>query len=401
MLAAASPLGAGTQKPESSGHKMTGNDDDCGPSPCGTPVPFHVSSEIEVGTRVAAESITDWSQLAAAYSVIRTAAAPASLMDQQAIHAFFGGVSIDIHMTPSTFLWHRWFLYFHEQLLSHACGHPIVLPYWNGSLNQNLPVPKEILTNPAFAPVGTQSNQGSPGPASQANAVLNSLAQKTNLQAAFNAIRSWHDDVHACVAQLNPTNPTRGFQMTEPSTAAGDPLFYLFHSQFDRIFEWWRNLPNRKLNKEILEQTFVLRRFLDDGSSQCVCVVAGEALNLHYTYDHPEPKPSPGNFLRPTDPGGTPINTVEVLSIPVVPPNVSSFLVRLPGVEAPLGRLNLFGHMHGEWNGEATYPIPKGYPVKSNEALVLEPVGGRDRAPIPLQQPAGFRFSTARVKEAH
>jgi len=368
------------------------------PSPCGPTGNFMLGRPTPAGTRVALERLTDWSVLKSAYAAIQPGSGMAALADQQRIHAFYAGATpaflSDIHEDPSIFLWHRWFLYFHERLLSWALGGntQFALPYWDGSLDERLPLPDQMGQTPLMPP-GSPCHKGQAGLATQANSVVGELQRANDIAQAYNAIKQWHSDVHILV----PLVRNRPCLMQEMETAAGDPLFYAFHAQFDRLFDWWYKLGGKKIDSQFLGQQFGFVDFPPRGQPQCVCVTAGDALHLVYEYDVPTPNPRPGWIRPPDGRGGQSVNTVEIDSVNLEP-GVHQYQVWLACGKGrvELGLYNLCAHhmRQSPRPGRAVYKIPEGFDCTNKKSqLELVPVGSHSR-PVRLSSPKQFSLQT-------
>lgn len=343
---------------------------------------------VRPGRRIAAESVRDWTPFIRAYDAIQQAGArsPATLADQQDIHSFYSGTGagFNVHGDATIFLWHRWFLYFHERLLTRAAGVPITVPYWDGCLDPMLPLPP-VLSKPPLIPQGGACTEHQSGPATQAQAVIANLKSRTNLDAAYDGATQWHSDVH----NLAPMDLRRPCLLYDMHTAAGDPLFYFFHAQFDRIFDWWRKIPGNTIAKVHLDRVFYFYDFPPKGEGEPVCVNvrAGDALHLEYTYDDPIPRPRKGS-IAPTGYGPSKAaNTLEIQAVDLIP-GVTQYQVVLQcgGNSTTLGLYNVLAHHtppKGKWQGRAIYIIPEACdPTHQNVVAELVPVtghGGRVR----------------------
>jgi hypothetical protein len=378
-------LGAALASPVLPWNYAAGTALDCGPSLCGTPVPFQITRQ--PGIRVALESMPNLDLLKTAYAALQPGSGDMSLAGQRDLHKFYSGYNppgFDVHSGPPIFLWHRWFLYFHECLLSRMVGQPITLPYWNGSLDPHLPLRAEV-SQPPLRPVGAPC-QGQPSPATQALSVLGRLRNDKTLQSAFDHVTSWHEEIHLIVTYVDP----RPCLMPNMETAAADPLFYFFHTQFDRVFDWWRGIPGVYMEPEFVNQPFTFVYFPMDRSvaPSCVCVRAGDALKLNYAYDDPTPRPRHGSFQLTGAESARPPAAVELHGFPLIP-GVTEYRVTL---SSPRQRLNLglyhvlAHHTHlGRWRGRPVFPIPPGFDLSRGPlSVVLAPLG--NRPPIRLSR---------------
>jgi tyrosinase len=216
--------------------------------------------------------------------------------------------------------WHRMFIYYFEQIVRAAVietGGPEdwALPYWNYGLNGiNASLPEAFRepadeTNPLFV------QQRAPGinegamipPAITSDAEALSRLQFVGAPEFGGGIappnqQFWsetgrleqtpHNDIHNAVG--------RGGWMANPDEAAKDPIFWLHHSNIDRIWATWNADGGANPTEGAwLEQSF---EFFDAEGNQ-VAKTCSEVLDtiedLGYTYDPapggvtPEPEPEP------------------------------------------------------------------------------------------------------------
>jgi Common central domain of tyrosinase/Polyphenol oxidase middle domain len=154
------------------------------------------------------------------------------------------------------FSWHRMYLYFFERLLRAASGDgSLALPYWNWSdaTQRTLPVPFRSpanSSNPLYiSDRGAGMNNGTAqlpatdvdfGPAfaytnfdSPTGSGLSfggQIASPTQFNAPHGELESQpHDVVHVDIGGL----------MSDPDTAAQDPIFWLHHANIDRLWKRW------------------------------------------------------------------------------------------------------------------------------------------------------------------
>ncbi len=223
------------------------------------------------------------------------------------------------HGSPFFTTWHRWYMFYFEQICRAMCGDPsFTLPYWNYGSNpttaQQLPAPFRDtnlrlyfddrgvgFSNPQAS--GTQTvamNNGGFMPFSQSDYRLalttpamfpsdgvpafppSGLYYSFGLSGRLECMP--HDLVH---------NNVGGWMGNVPS-AAGDPIFYMHHCQIDRLFASWQQLPGSTFNfgtsstqpdRNTWLQT---RAYFVDATGQLVNVKLGDCLDptiLGYAYD--------------------------------------------------------------------------------------------------------------------
>jgi Common central domain of tyrosinase/Polyphenol oxidase middle domain len=154
--------------------------------------------------------------------------------------------------------WHRMFLYFFDRILRAAAGDPnLVLPYWNWAdpAQRTLPAPfrqPADTSNPLYvAPPGRPAALDAGTASLGAGTVDFSVAfsdlnfdSPTGSGASFggqiaapmqfngphgNLESQPHDVVHVALGGL----------MSDPDTAAQDPIFWLHHANIDRLWNRW------------------------------------------------------------------------------------------------------------------------------------------------------------------
>jgi tyrosinase len=203
--------------------------------------------------------------------------------------------------------WHRMFVYYFERIVREAviaAGGPAdwALPYWNYSLGgqqATMPVPfrasPTAIVNPLY--VGARAkgiNEGHALPAAAASdtyalsrPVYTGIPEFGGGEAPPNQ-QFWsqtgrveqtpHNDVHNAIG--GPTG-----LMANPDTAAQDPIFWLHHSNIDRIWAVW-NAQGKKDPEapKWTEQTF---KFFDVGGkpAEKTCAEVISTDDLEYTYD--------------------------------------------------------------------------------------------------------------------
>lgn len=200
------------------------------------------------------------------------------------------------------FAWHRMYVYFFERILRSKSGRAnLTLPYW------------DYQTNPVMHPAwrdkgpgnplydGTRSvaiNGGGALPSSISTSVNNSLdiIPYYTFQGNFNS--GPHGSVHTSI----------GGSMGVVNTAVKDPVFWLHHSNVDRLWEVWRARCGGRTNPTDATWLTKTYTFFDENGtavnmsgSQVVEIAA----QLNYRYDDREPViscPAARISLAATDP---------------------------------------------------------------------------------------------------
>jgi tyrosinase len=171
------------------------------------------------------------------------------------------------HRTYDFLPWHRVYLFFFERIIENVVGEPFGLPYWNylDTRFRDFPPPfrpareSDGSDNPLFypdrSPLCRDPNDASV-PAAEKPLIrdqdLNwpTAAEQRFLERgdvlgldrgfSFQLESAPHDQVHGRIGIVVGATP---FGMATPALAARDPIFYLHHSNLDRLWEWWRTQP--------------------------------------------------------------------------------------------------------------------------------------------------------------
>ena len=214
---------------------------------------------------------------------------PTSWVYQAAIH---GTVLTDnltswntCHRVNEAFVflaWHRMYLYFFERILRAKSGRAnLTLPYWNYKYNPVLhPAYRDNSPgNPLYdATRNATINNGGSLPGSIIVAFNNSMEIIPHYTFQGNLSSGPHGSVHTSVAG----------NMTIVSTAAQDPVFWLHHSNIDRLWEEWLSKCGGRVNPiDVAWQNRTFTFFDETGAAvniNCSQVVA-IATQLNYKYD--------------------------------------------------------------------------------------------------------------------
>jgi hypothetical protein len=310
---------------------------------------------------------TPWDPITRAYAravktmQARPATDPTSWTFQAAIHGSYapppqGALWNECQHASWYFLpWHRMYLYYFERIVRAAVkengddyaelnGVPFALPYWNYDKltpANTLPMP----FRPATAlPPGMTSNPLNPGPGRRRSSI-NSGAQMSPLitsPAAAMALTTFsgppgagfggpeseptqfnggpgaleqtpHNVIHVQVGGNNQPPCLAGL-MIDPGCAALDPIFWLHHSNIDRLWNNWIALGGGRANPTDtawLNQTFTLYDETGTEVTLTCAEVLDTATQLDYVYDDeptelggrmPSPPPSQESARRPPRP---------------------------------------------------------------------------------------------------
>jgi hypothetical protein len=159
------------------------------------------------------------------------------------------------HASYFFFSWHRMYLYYFERILRAASGDPyLTLPYWNytSTSERAIPLPYRQPADPTVNPLYISNRDATmnAGGFAPPSAVSYTIAfSDLNFEAPFgssfggNAVpapiqfdsgtgdleNQPHNLMHCVVGGL----------MCDPHTAAQDPVFWLHHSNIDRLWKRW------------------------------------------------------------------------------------------------------------------------------------------------------------------
>jgi len=186
------------------------------------------------------------------------------------------------HGTDFFWSWHRMYLYWFERIIRKMSGEPCwALPYWDWAPGTQfqLPAPfreasSELYTVNRDPNINSGAGSLNPGAVSVTGAF-----SSTNFLTANNIIQGPHGSVHVEV----------GGWMRDVSTAAQDPIFYLHHSNVDRLWNLWlaqgagRGDPLANSAWRTKQYTF----FDENGSqvTMSACQILRAAQQLNYVYE--------------------------------------------------------------------------------------------------------------------
>jgi tyrosinase len=187
------------------------------------------------------------------------------------------------------FAWHRMYVYFFERILRAKSGRAnLTLPYWNYQVNPVLhPAYRDNSRgNPLYD--GTRAatiNSGGALPASIMTAFNNSLdiVDYYTFQTDLNG--GPHGSVHTSIAG----------NMAVVITAAQDPVFWLHHSNIDRLWEEWLSRCGGRANPvdtTWLNKTYTFFDETGNPISMNGSQVVAIATQLNYKYDSLPPTPT-------------------------------------------------------------------------------------------------------------
>jgi len=135
----------------------------------------------------------------------------------------------NVHKSPDFVLWHRAFLYYHEQILSALGGSAMGLPYWDWSVDRLCP-PAYDAKNFKFGANLDHSTQKLGDENFSADHIAGVVALLRNMPPEEAAVQLFDQPIHMLVHSRLGWDHANDLK-----TAAGDPLFYGHHANLDRL----------------------------------------------------------------------------------------------------------------------------------------------------------------------
>jgi hypothetical protein len=198
--------------------------------------------------------------------------------------------------------WHRMYLYWFERIIREMSGYAdFALPYWDYSdpAQRVLPAPFIDPSSPLY--VAERDADVNAGTAPGANVPASIFDNCAGLSetifdfASFGLEGTPHGQVHVWVAGVFGSPPSFGW-MGAFDTAARDPVFWLHHSNIDRLWESWLALGNANptdpgwLNNDVNSGNGVTYDFFDEAGAQVTTVrvvneVVDAVTQLGYEYE--------------------------------------------------------------------------------------------------------------------
>jgi hypothetical protein len=151
------------------------------------------------------------------------------------------------HGTEHFLTWHRMFLFYFERVLQQAAGDPSLrLPYWDYATDPRLPAAFRATTyvddygaslaNPLrVAQRRPALNNGTAGLAAGTSSAANAMAAGSYATFGARIEQGPHGPVHCALSANGCPN---GLMGSVPASAL-DPIFYLHHTNIDRLYECW------------------------------------------------------------------------------------------------------------------------------------------------------------------
>jgi tyrosinase len=213
------------------------------------------------------------------------------------------------HRRPALFfLWHRAYVFAMERLLQDAIHDPTFrIPYWDWYTDPSIP---EMFRNEWLDSEKTKKNPLYVGDRNEGvnagDPVWTPIVRTKFLNDNFNAFQAQlngaeHGAIHVAVGTDS--------NMGHPSTAARDPIFWLHHTNIDRLLPVWLKMGvNHRANTNYPEWKPTDYRFPIPGwtlqqPTTTIPTVADLALNsnqmLGYTYENTDPPAVPRATVPP------------------------------------------------------------------------------------------------------
>ncbi|HKT26681.1 tyrosinase family protein [Dyella sp.] len=193
------------------------------------------------------------------------------------------------HSPPGTelnfFAWHRMYLYYFERVLRWAANDPtLTLPYWDYTNPAQTALPAEFrdTTSPLYdwrrsPPV----NQGLLALNPNITNIDGPLTTDTSLLQFEKDIESGvHGNVHCAMVHYCPIS-----LMGLVGVAANDPIFYMHHTNIDRMWSCWQHSHPNELPGTWASQSFT---FVDETGTEVTRTVKDflDTTALGYVYDN-------------------------------------------------------------------------------------------------------------------
>jgi hypothetical protein len=191
------------------------------------------------------------------------------------------------HGTEFFWSWHRMYLYWFERIVRKMCDdHCWALPYWNWAPGSDFHLPPPFRdTGSELYTVNRDPNMNSGAGALNPGAVsVGSSFSLTNFFTTNLNIQNPHGSVHVEV----------GGWMQSVATAAQDPIFYVHHSNVDRLWDLWLAQGGGR-SDPVMDATWTGKTytFFDESGNpvkMSACEILRAAEQLNYVYEGEPPQ---------------------------------------------------------------------------------------------------------------
>jgi Common central domain of tyrosinase/Polyphenol oxidase middle domain len=228
------------------------------------------------------------------------------------------------HGTEFFWSWHRMYLYWFERIIRKMCGDPCwALPYWNWApgTELQLPAPFRDTSSELFTSNRNPNMNSGAGSLNPLGIDIGPAFSQTNFMSANGIIQGPHGSVHVQV----------GGWMSDPSTAAQDPIFFLHHSNVDRQWNLWLAQGGGRTDP-LNDSVWKTRQhtFFDENGNEVhmtACDILRAAQQLNYVYESEPPQVK--EFCRLRFPWWEYVREV-VFRLPIPPVELKSEPVSFP-----------------------------------------------------------------------
>jgi hypothetical protein len=195
------------------------------------------------------------------------------------------------HGTDFFWSWHRMYLYWFERIVRKMSeDKDWAIPYWNWAPGSDfkLPAPFRDTTSDLYTVNRDPAINAGTGSLNPAAVSVTSSFSLTNFFSANGNIQGPHGSVHI------ETGGTPSGWMYLVSTAAQDPIFYVHHSNVDRLWDLWLAQGGGR-SDPVMDATWTGKTytFFDESGTavkMSACEILRAADQLHYKYEGEPPQ---------------------------------------------------------------------------------------------------------------
>lgn len=187
------------------------------------------------------------------------------------------------HGTQFFLSWHRMYLYYFERILRAKSGNPnLTLPYWDYQTNPALhpEYRNSAATNPLYDGTRNASINGGGSLPASISTSINTALSKIPFNVFQSGLEGPHGSVHVSI----------GGNMGAVNRAGQDPVFWLHHTNVDRVWSQWIRMCGGRQNPNDAAWLNPTYTFFDENGNAVNMTgsqVVNTAANLNYVYDFP------------------------------------------------------------------------------------------------------------------